>query len=325
MGTEMAARIRRGIGWADGEKDRAFHLLRCIRRSPVLLGYLIVGTAVALCQEGVRGLLSAVVNLLIVGLFAMMIHRMTSGKPAQKFPVRRPKAELAAGIGVWVFLFFEITLFFNLTNIPGLQSGVSRWIVWLDGHVNDFVYRCGGPPWLAGPVARAAGNIMIELIPIFALFFVFGYGPKGMGLRPCYGKLILSLLVTSVALSLLLFRTAPLFSQPVGKTLALFALGILINGLPEELFLRGFLFPRLESVLKKPLNALVVTSLLFNALHIPSKIAGGQSVFILLDVFSLSFPSGLLWGYLYHKTRSVIPGALFHTAFGTIGSYFITF
>lgn len=114
-----------------------------------------------------------------------------------------------------------------------------------------------------------------------------------------------------------------LFAHPFLETLALFGLQMLINGLPEELFCRGFLLPRLERVLKNPVNALVLTSILFNALHIPKNVAEGHSLpMALLGCLSAAFPSGLLWGYLYQRTRSIVPGVLLHT-FDSFVPYFV--
>lgn len=44
--------------------------------------------------------------------------------------------------------------------------------------------------------------------------------------------------------------------------LALYLIGLFVNGLPEELFFRGLLLPRLETLLGNTLNALVLSALL---------------------------------------------------------------
>jgi membrane protease YdiL (CAAX protease family) len=102
--------------------------------------------------------------------------------------------------------------------------------------------------------------------------------------------------------------------------LGLYGIGILVNALPEELFFRGLLLPRLERVLGSSLNALVLSALLFNALHVPIEIANGASLPVaLLGVFGIGYPSGLIWGYLYVRTRSIVPGTLWHAANGNLG------
>ena len=107
---------------------------------------------------------------------------------------------------------------------------------------------------------------------------------------------------------------------PLGQTLVLFAIGIFINALPEELFFRGMLLPRLETVLQNPLNALVVSAWLFNAMHIPIALHNGASLpEAVLGVFSIGLPIGLIWGYLYLRTRSLMPSVLWHAANDRLG------
>jgi len=95
--------------------------------------------------------------------------------------------------------------------------------------------------------------------------------------------------------------------------------------LPEELIFRGYLLPRFEAVLKNKINALIVVSLLFNMLHIPSNLAQGSDVYkSLLMSFGMFQPTGLIWGYLYLKTRSIVPGVIWHTSFPILGLIFIS-
>jgi membrane protease YdiL (CAAX protease family) len=102
--------------------------------------------------------------------------------------------------------------------------------------------------------------------------------------------------------------------------LVLYGIGILVNALPEELFFRGLLLPRLERAFGDSLNALVVSALLFNALHVPIEISRGVSpLMALLGILSIGYPSGLIWGYVYLRTRSIVPGALWHAANGQLG------
>ena len=54
--------------------------------------------------------------------------------------------------------------------------------------------------------------------------------------------------------------TGVLLRAPLGQVLGLYAIGILINALPEELFFRGMLLPRLEKIFSNPLNALVISA-----------------------------------------------------------------
>jgi membrane protease YdiL (CAAX protease family) len=86
---------------------------------------------------------------------------------------------------------------------------------------------------------------------------------------------------------------------------------LLVVGLPEEVFYRGLLQPRLQLVLPPRLRILgapfgwatVVTSLLFALGHYLVDFAPGR-----LAVF---FPS-LLFGWIRNRTGSVAAGAVFH-------------
>ena len=77
-------------------------------------------------------------------------------------------------------------------------------------------------------------------------------------------------------------------------------------------------------VLKNSINALVIVAILFNLLHVPSELARGMSIYqALLSGFSIVYPSGLIWGYLYLKTRSIVPGVIWHTSNTIFGIIFL--
>lgn len=302
----------------------AWHLLSRLAGSPAMLAYLVVGMLAAAVQDGLRGLAVTALNYLILGFFAVLIRTMTGSRPAEPMPVRRPKAELTAGLALFALILFCDFLLFHLTRFPVLQPGFDRFVDRAYS-LGRWISARGMPEWTADYLGNAVTSTAVELLPALLLFLVFGYGPRGMGLRPRYWKLTFALLACTVLFALPSGQNDPLFQQPVGRTLTLFLVGIFIYGLPEELLLRGFLLPRLERVLDNPDYALILNSLLFNAAHIPSYIAQGSSVgAALLGVLSLSFPSGLLWGYLYQRTRSIVPGVLFHTAYGILGGYFFS-
>jgi len=95
-----------------------------------------------------------------------------------------------------------------------------------------------------------------------------------------------------------------------------------VNGIPEEFIFRGVVFDRLLVLLRGPAVALVLSSVLFNAFHIPSDLAQAASVpWWQVVVAAMLNPnitaSGLIWGYLCYRTRSIWPGVLWHTT-GTV-------
>lgn len=107
---------------------------------------------------------------------------------------------------------------------------------------------------------------------------------------------------------------------PLIEVLGLYGIGIFINALPEDVFFRALLLPRLERFFANPLNALVVSALLFNAIHIPIMMSNGATLLMaVLEIFSIGYPSGLSWGYLCLRTRSILPGLFWHAANGNFG------
>lgn len=118
--------------------------------------------------------------------------------------------------------------------------------------------------------------------------------------------------------------TGDLLRASLGQVLTLYGIGIFINALLEELFFRGLLLSRMEKVFANPLNALVISALLFNVIHIPLEIRqGGLPITAMLGIFCVDYPTGLLWGYLYLRTRSILPGMFWHAANGRLGFIFM--
>ena len=280
-----------------------------------------MGIIVAFIQHGLIGLFGAIANLVILGAFAVLIYQMTADGAAKPLPIRHPKVELFTGLAVFVFMTFLLFLGWNLTNIPVLQPGLERFIAVM---YKAAYFLCDNGPlyWARDSIGNALFSVAIELIPVLILFLAFGYA-RNMGFRLRYGKLTLALLGITALTGLLNVQATALYHDLLPQTLVLFLIQLFINGLPEELFYRGFLLPRLERVLKNPVNALVLSALLFNASHIPSYLASGTGWWgAILSVFSLICPTGLLYGYLYQRTRSIIPGVLLHTASTNILGWF---
>ncbi|ADL07447.1 Abortive infection protein [Thermosediminibacter oceani DSM 16646] len=158
-------------------------------------------------------------------------------------------------------------------------------------------------------------------IPIILIYLLMGYKLREMGFNRGYWKLTFVLMALSVLLGI--YEGFKISDYKL--LIAVYLIHIFINGLPEELFYRGFLLPRLEVILKNSLNALVISSIIFSASHVPSMVIQyNYSLWhALLDVFSFEQPTGLIWGYLYLRTRSVIPGMLWHASVGILGKIFL--
>ncbi|MDA8240405.1 MAG: CPBP family intramembrane metalloprotease [Nitrospiraceae bacterium] len=71
---------------------------------------------------------------------------------------------------------------------------------------------------------------------------------------------------------------------------------------PEEIFFRGFL----QDTLGNNYKAVIITSLLFAAAHLPAFFFSGDSS------APLTFFPSLVMGFLYLRTSNVIPATIFH-------------
>src|SRR5207253_10381052 len=106
----------------------------------------------------------------------------------------------------------------------------------------------------------------------------------------------------------------------IPTVLGVLAFQVFSNGFPEEFIFRGVILSRLLALLRRPASALVLSSALFTAVHIPSALASGVLrgypwvVVLGLILTPGPGPTGLAWGYLLSRARSLWPGALRHTA-----------
>ena len=276
-------------------------------QTPFLLGWLAVGPLAAFYKDGWMGLAFGLVNIALAGVYALIIRLQTS-KPDSE-PVKRPTLELALALGLFVLFLLTQMLDFGVWNVQPWQGWVRNFFQ----GIGQWVYGLGMlPVWARQGSYIAFSSTIKQLIPTVLVFLLLGYKRRSMGLACPHWKLSATL-VGITALSGLF--SGVLFRAPLVQVVALYFIGILINALPEELFFRGMLLPRLEEVFANPLNALVVSALFFNAMHLPIAIHNGASLqMAVLDIFSIGYPSGLIWGYLYLRTRSVLPGMFWHAA-----------
>lgn len=113
--------------------------------------------------------------------------------------------------------------------------------------------------------------------------------------------------------SLILVAPLILAGLVAGRTfaapgIAALAYQLFAVSLPEETFFRGYL----QEVLGNRTRALLVTSALFTAAHMPRALFLGEWHLILTF-----FPS-LVMGWLYMRTGNILPGIIFHFAANTL-------
>lgn len=328
MGSKLVRQVRSGTGKTALPTKPALleslhrilsHFARRLRATPLLTGWLLAGLGVAFFLDRWTGLVFGLINLVLIGIYAVLIRLMTP-KPAVPVTVKRPRLELALAAGL-LGLFLVIQLLdFGVWKAQPLQGWVRGFFV----DVELWVYSTSGiPGWARQDIFIAASSTLKQLLPTVFIFCFLGYQRRGMGLTQPDWKLTTTLVGLTTVFGLL---TGFLTRAPLGQVLGLYLIGIFVNALPEELFFRGFLLPRLEKVLTNRLNALVLSALLFNALHVPLEIANGAPPLVaLLGIFSTAYPSGLIWGYLYLRTRSILPGVWWHAANGSLGFILMSF
>ncbi|HSL45402.1 MAG TPA: CPBP family intramembrane glutamic endopeptidase [Anaerolineales bacterium] len=289
------------------------HFLRRLRQAPLLLGWLLIGPFIAFLINGWIGLVFGLINIVLLSVYAVFIRRMTPTSPSPA-PIKYPRLELALALSLFGLILFIQLLDFDVWMIQ-------PWYSWVRGFFIEVYLRMeslgGIPDWARNDMYSAVTSTIKQLIPTLLIFWLFGYHRADMGFARPHWKLT-ALLVGATAVFGLI--TGVLLRVPLVQVFGLYLIGILINALPEELFFRGFLLPRLEKFFADPLNALVVSALLFNAIHIPILMSNNATpLTALLGIFSIGYPSGLIWGYLYLRTRSIIPGMLWHAANGVLG------
>lgn len=297
------------------------HLLKRLIQSPILFGWIIIGTIIEIIRNGYQGFIVTVINLILLALFAVIIKIMTDNSEAKPITeLKHPRLELFLGVLFYIFILIELTAFWGQAKIPFMSTKITA----LVSGIREIVFKLcniGFKVWILDMMYNASISIVLELIPFVILFMLCGYGFKKMGFVFNNFRLIFVLLGVTIILGLP-FKV--LFRQPFNITILTLFIQIFINALPEELMFRGYLLPRFEAVFKNSINALVVVAILFNVSHIPSYMSYGMNIYqALLQSFSIAYPSGLIWGYLYLKTRSIVPGVIWHTSNTILGIIFM--
>jgi membrane protease YdiL (CAAX protease family) len=294
-------------------------LLKQLFASKILMGYITVGFIASIVTHGFKGVYVCAVNFILLGVYATIIKMTTTNyAPA---PIKRPKLETILGAVVFSLFFIISLIFWGLVNIPFLANAYWGFVMNIQKLIKVLNAQ-GFPNWALGDLKNAIQSTCLNLAPTLFLFILLGYGLKGMSIRFWNLKLILILLAITISLGL---PFQLITQKPFYQVIILYLINLFINGIPEELFFRGFFLPRFERVFKNPALALVITSILFSVIHIPSHLNSGASIFLTVaNTLSLAQPTGLIWGYLYLRTRSVVPGALWHTANLNLGIIFIS-
>jgi membrane protease YdiL (CAAX protease family) len=261
------------------------------------------------------------INLVLVVVYISVIRLATRDRPTAVTETHRPDArsrDIGFAVTVAVVQFAAAAIFWFVIFPSGL------------GHAWAADLRAAGVPSLiAGRAANAAIAVPLLLLPtlIAVAAFRFRVGEVGLTATPRDLLLGAALAVIGIALGLGAIATGGhpglmWASAPVPAVTAAILIQSLVNGIPEELAYRGVIFSRLMPWLGRPGNSLAVSSMVFGLSHVPSYLAAGYSLGLAVAIGLFGLLPGLLLGYVFYRTRSIWPGAIWHTSFSGVGLLF---
>jgi len=301
----------------------------------LLIFFLIVGAACASyagwrdLADGARagtsslnpllGLGEGVARLLFVALSVFIIARGTRGRDEPAPGVRHPWPEVVV-IGLyllWLGLIFTAQV--RRLDFSRLALGYPWLAQFLRNDVaGPLIARLGWEGWAAARLNNLTVNIVTQLVIPLLIFLALGYGARALGFRLRSWWLALPLAVPTLLLQL---AGGGLAVNPV-RFPASFLFNLGINGLPEEFWARSLLQTRLERILGSALRGTIVAAVAFGLMHAPAHVRdyGSDWPRVLAACLGRQGLIGFTFGYLWLKTRSLAPGALWHAFGNTIGA-----
>jgi membrane protease YdiL (CAAX protease family) len=145
---------------------------------------------------------------------------------------------------------------------------------------------------------KPSNNLLYSSLPLLMLIF-----PIAVGHRVRIHFSIKDISLGCIVSAVVLLPYYLLFGGH-GKTITLYIMlfQMLSVSFPEEFFFRGFLQDSMGNYFK----AILWVSLLFSLAHLP------RAIFLHDWISLLSFFPSLIMGWLYMKTKNILPGTVFH-------------
>jgi len=293
-----------------------------LRDHPLLTPLLVVYAAInVLAVVFEFGLSNAPINFVLLVVYVSLIHFATRGRhpavPAADRPNRRSR-DIGLAITVAILQFAAVSIVWFVI-IPASYFPAA----------SGPLLAAGLPSLVARKVANAAIAVPLLLLPTLVAVAAFRFRAGDVGLTATRRDLLLgvALAVIGIALGLGAIATGGhpglmWESASVPAVTAAILIQSLINGIPEELAYRGVIFSRLMPWLGRPGNSLAISSMVFGLWHVPSYLAAGDSLGLALGIALFGLLPGLLLGYVFYRTRSIWPGAIWHTSFSGVGLLF---
>ncbi len=295
-----------------------------VRDYPLLTPLLIVYAAInVLAGIFVYTPWLAPVNLLLLAAYVSVIHFATRGRQLAMPDVRPPNArsrDIGLAITVAVLQLAAVAVVWFLIIPHGLPK------TWAAG------FKAAGLPTLiAGKAANVALTIPLLLLPTLVAIAFFRVRAHDVGLTVIPRDLALGVglaaMGVGVALVSVAAGTGPGLlwqSASLPVVTATTVLQSLSNGIPEELAFRGVIFGRLMPWLGRPGNSLALSTMVWGLFHVPTLVVGsGLPVWVAPFIGLFGALQGLVYGYLFYRTRSIWPGAIWHTSNTSLGLIFL--
>ena len=262
-----------------------------IRRNP-LTCLLIIITVLAVLYIGYRHetLKQAIVYLTVMWLCSLFVDLYALWRPAKNdFPVRNPRREV-----LWFFLCVCLGFLFLYIRfiIPVPWQQLSPWVRMATIPLILFVYPIG----------------------LAIILLLLRYKPADLGIRlqglPVIIPIILLCAITNRLVSPGSLTWDKVVAESGGAVGALF-LGLVGAGLAEEFF-RIVGQTRLGALLHNKGMGWFITTLIWTFMHSPKWYGDDHDAAEALLGAVRIIPMGLMWGYITHRTKSILPATLVH-------------
>ncbi len=238
--------------------------------------------------------------------------------------VTRPRPQLPADATSLAWLIAIFVLYAGLLTL--------FWVAIL-GPWQPLVRIIGMDHWLGtrlhlpGSVVSRLDNVMVGGLPLtavavgLAVWRVRRFGAIGYYFAWLDWLLGFALILLATAGSFItnrmLWNSQPLSSiVPLSLwAIPMFLLQALVNGIMEETLDRGYLMSQLSAFFHRPWLVMLVMIVVFDLSHLPRDLIYLHQP-LLPTLWQMIFPLqpfGLVVGYSYWRSRSVVPGILFHT------------
>jgi membrane protease YdiL (CAAX protease family) len=240
---------------------------------------------------------------------------------------------MSAGIVFLVWLILDITKEMPVADFQAREPWLELAFVCLIYLVFEFTPSLDfGDKWNLGQVLKK-GLLFLILPYVFLRLRKHPLSSLGLSLSSWKQNLkVAGIVLACMAIPSVFFisDTADLIlggqialTQAVPALVIYFVQNVVQSGLPEEFFYRVFVQTRLSHVLRSRLGGILVTSLLFGLTHIP-QVMRWYPEMTLSEAFCSAFFIqgfvGLVYGVLWERTRSLIPGTIVHSGINALNN-----